>query len=258
MKKIATTTREGVFHIELNRPEAKNPMDNELFDEIVAALREAEENPDVRVVLLSGRGEGFCSGADLKALKKDRTSLKGDGLNWSGNRMAMTLARMEKPLVAAVHGVAYGGGVTMLLYCDFVVAAEGTKFCTPFSKLGICTELGSSYLLPLAVGMRKAKEWALLGDVFDAAEALSVGFVNAVVPPERLMEKAGEYVAKLKGAAPSSVRAIKRLMTDAHLGALSRTLLLECDALQQGLNSAECEEALNAFAEKRKADFSRF
>jgi enoyl-CoA hydratase/carnithine racemase len=258
MSKIETSLNDGVFHIEFTRPEAKNPMDNEFFQEMRKALTKAEENPEARVVLISGRGEGFCSGADLKALRKDRGVLTGDSVSWPGNLMALKMALMTKPIVAAVHGVAFGGGVTMLLYCDFVVAAEGTKFCTPFSKLGLCTELGSSLLLPLAVGMRKAKEWALLGDVFDASEAHEAGFVNTVVPREELMERAGKYISKLKDACPSSLRAIKRLMIEAHLGVLGQTLIKEYESLDKGLKSPEFTEALEAFAEKRKPDFSLF
>jgi enoyl-CoA hydratase/carnithine racemase len=258
MSRIETSFTDGVFHIELSRPEARNPMDNEFFREMRDAFTSAEENPEVRVVLISGRGEGICSGADLKALRKDRGVLTGDSVSWPGNLMALTMALMTKPIVAAVHGVAFGGGVTMLLYCDFVVAAEGTRFCTPFSRLGLCTELGSSLLLPLAVGMRKAKEWALLGEVFEASEALEAGFVNAVVPRDELMERAGKYLSKLKDACPSSLRAIKRLMIEAHLGVLTQTLIREYEALDKGLNSPEFTEALEAFAEKRKPDFRRF
>jgi len=258
MRTIETSLSDGVCHIELARPEAKNPMDNEFFREMREALTRAEDNPEARVVLISGRGEGFCSGADLKALRQDRGVLTADSVTWPGNLMALTMALLTKPIVAAVHGVAFGGGVTMLLYCDVVVAAEGTRFCTPFAKLGLCTELGSSLLLPLAVGMRKAKEWALLGDVFDAAEALEAGFVNAVVPRDELMTRAGKYIAKLKSACPSSLRAIKRLMTEAHLGVLGQTLIKEYEALDKGLHSPELTEALEAFAAKRKPDFSRF
>jgi enoyl-CoA hydratase/carnithine racemase len=256
MKKIETTITDGVLHIELSRPEAKNTMDNVFFEEMVAALTIAEENEEVGVVLISGRGDVFCAGADLKGLQKNRGLLLGDSVNWPGNRMAMMMARMQKPIVAAVHGAAFGGGVTMLLCCDFVVAAEGTKFGTPFAKLGICTELGSSYLLPLVVGMRKAKEWVLLGDVFDASEALEAGLVNSVVPPEKLMEKAYSYVSKLKKVSPRSIRAIKRLMSDAHIGALSQTLLKECETLGERFNSTDFDEALAAFAEKREPDFN--
>jgi 2-(1,2-epoxy-1,2-dihydrophenyl)acetyl-CoA isomerase len=139
-----------------------------------------------------------------------------------------------------------------------MVGAGAARFCMPFSQVGMCTELGSSYLLPFYVGMHKAKEWALLGETFDAAEALEAGLVKSVAPVDQVTERAGRYVERLESCAPRSLRATKRLMAAAHRVALANILLAEAEELRVGFRSEEAAEAIDAFAARRKPDFGRF
>jgi enoyl-CoA hydratase/carnithine racemase len=256
---VVTTVADGVLHIELADPDGVNAMDNDMFAALDEAFRRGEDDATVRVTLLSSRGKIFSAGANLKAVAESRANPVPQDLgSWPANAAVRTLARATKPTVAAVHGAAAGGGATILLSCDFVVAAEGTRFQLPFAQLGINSELASSYLLPMFVGMRKAREWLLLAEPFDAAEALQAGFINAVVPREQLMDRARQYVDRLKSNAPRSMRTIKRLLMHSHIAAIDAILEDEGALIREGFSSGEMQEALSAFLGRRKPDFTRF
>jgi len=157
---FTATTEHQVRHLRFGQPGVRNLMDDAWFDALEAHLGEADRDPAVRVVLLSAEGDAFCSGANLKGVQH---GLLSQGYEQSAlARLLRRLTTFEKPLVAAVHGLAIGGGTTLLLHCDFVYAAEGTRFQMPFAKLGLVPEFGSSYLLPLNAGMRLASELVLL------------------------------------------------------------------------------------------------
>jgi enoyl-CoA hydratase/carnithine racemase len=256
---IVTTVADGVLHIELADPAGVNGMDNEMFAALDEAFRLGDDDASVRVMLLSSRGKIFSAGANLKSIAgTSGNPVPQDLGSWPANAVIRTLARATKPTVAAVHGAAAGGGATILLSCDFVVAAEGTRFQLPFAQLGLSSELASSYLLPMFVGMRKAREWLLLAEPFDAAEALQAGFINAVVPREQLMDRAGQYVSRLKANAPRSMRTIKRLLMHSHMAAVDAILEDEGALIREGFGSEEMKEAISAFLDRRKPDFSRF
>ena len=214
-----------VLHLRFGQAGVRNLMDDQWFDTLEGHLAEADLNPEVRVVLLSAEGEAFCSGANL---------------------------------MAAVHGLAIGGGTTLLLHCDFVYAAEGTRFQMPFTKLGLVPEFGSSYLIPLSAGMRLASELVLLGEPFDAATALRAGLVTSVEPVDGLMERAQRTADTLAQMAPGPLRRSKNLLRQGHQAALEATLEREGQALQESLRSPELAEAVSAFLAKRAPDFSRF
>ncbi len=168
------------------------------------------------------------------------------------------VSHAEKPLVAAVSGVAVGVGTTMLLHCDLVYAADGTKFALPFVNLGLCPEAASSFLLPAIVGYQRAAELLLLGEPFDAAKAHALGIVTEVVPAEILMLRAGDAAKKLAGKPAASLRLTKRLMKRAWMAAIEAALAEEIRHFGERLGSPEAKEAFSAFLEKREPDFSRF
>lgn len=252
-----TATREQkILHLRFGRPGVRNLMDDAWFDALEAHLAEAEANSAVRVVLLSAEGDAFCSGANLKGVQH---GLLTQGYEQSAlARLLRRLTTFGKPIVAAVHGLAIGGGTTLLLHCDFVYAAEGTRFQIPFAKLGLVPEFGSSVLLPLNAGMRLASELVLLGEPFDPETALRAGLINAVVPGAELLARARRTADVLAQTAPGPLRRAKQLLRQGHQAVLEAALAAEGRALQESLQSPELAEAVTAFIEKRAPDFSRF
>lgn len=253
---FTATTEHKVRHLRFGQPGVRNLMDDAWFDALEARLAEADADPGVRVVLLSAEGDAFCAGANLKGVQH---GLLSQGYERSAlARLLRRLTTFDKPIVAAVHGLAIGGGSTLLLHCDFVYAAEGTRFQMPFARLGLVPEFGSSYLLPLHAGMRLASELVLLGEPFDPATALRAGLVTAVVPGDALLARARQTADALAQTAPGPLARAKRLLRQGHQVALAATLAAEGQALQESLQSPELAEAVTAFIEKRAPDFSRF
>lgn len=253
---FTATTAHKVLHLRFGQPGVRNLMDDAWFDALEAHLAAAAGDPAVRVVLLSAEGDAFCSGANLKSVQH---GLLAEGYAQSAlARLLRRLTSFDKPIVAAVHGLAIGGGTTLLLHCDFVYAAEGTRFQMPFARLGLVPEFGSSCLLPLNAGMRLASQLLLLGEPFDPETALRAGLVTAVVPREDLLARAQETAATLAQMAPGPIRRAKQLLRQGHQAALDAALAAEGQALQESVQSPELAEAVTAFIEKRAPDFSRF
>jgi len=168
------------------------------------------------------------------------------------------LPGLEKPVVAAVGGPAVGIGTTLLLHCDLVYATPGARFQLPFVPLGIVPEFGSTYLLPLLAGYQRAAELLLLGQPFTAERAREVGIVTEIVRDDELIATAEEAARKLAELPPESIRLTKRLMKAAHAAAVDKQIAEEARIFGERLTSPEAKEAMSAFLEKRKPDFSRF
>lgn len=245
-----------VLHLRFGQAGERNLMDDAWFDVLESHLAEADGNAGVRVVLLSAEGDAFCSGANLKSVQH---GLLAEGYAQSAlARLLRRLTTFDKPIVAAVHGLAIGGGTTLLLHCDFVYAAEGTRFQLPFAKLGLVPEFGSSVLLPLSAGMRLASQLVLLGEPFDAATALRAGVVTSVEPAGSVLARARQTADALAQMAPGPLARAKRLLRQGHQAALEAALVAEGQALQESVQSPELAEAVSAFLAKRAPDFSRF
>jgi enoyl-CoA hydratase/carnithine racemase len=241
--------------IAINRPEKKNALTAEMYTALADALEQADIDPAVRVVLFHGMGDSFTAGNDLvDFLQKP----------WSGQqtppavRFIYAVASAQKPLVAAVQGVAVGIGLTMLLHCELVYAAEGARFIAPFVDLGIVPEAASTVLLPALAGHQRAAEFLMLGTPLDAPRAYELGLVNAIVPPDALFATALQAARKLAEKPLGALLACKRLMKLANQAAVDRALHEEVAEIKQRLDSPESREALTAFVEKRKPDFSKF
>ena len=251
-----STLENRVLHLRFGQAGVRNLMDDAWFDALEGHLAQADADPGVRVVLLSAEGDAFCSGANLKSVQH---GLLAEGYEKSAlSRLLRRLTRLDKPLVAAVQGMAIGGGSTLLLHCDFVHAAQGTRFQLPFARLGLVPEFGSSYLLPLNAGMRLTSQLVLLGEPFDAETALRAGLVTTVEPAGQELARARQTADTLAQIAPGPLRRSKQLLRQGHQAALQAALAAEGEALQQSLVSPELAEAVRAFIEKRPADFSRF
>src|SRR6185369_14298904 len=177
---------------QLNRPEKLNAMTSAMYTRLAEIFREADQDEAVRVVLWSGAGNAFCAGNDVEDFLK--TPEPGESPQ---ARLMEAFLRFEKPIVAAVHGAAIGGGTTMLTHCDFVYAGESAKLQMPFINLAVVPEFGSSCTIPARIGHIRAAELILLGLPFDAKRAADLGFVTQVVPDQNLLATASETARKL-------------------------------------------------------------
>jgi enoyl-CoA hydratase/carnithine racemase len=249
---IRTETRERIATIELARPDKKNALTAAMYAAMSDALASAESDPGVRAILIHGARDCFTAGNDLKDF------LAGPSGASQALRFVSALSKAGKPVIAAVGGPAVGIGTTLLLHCDLVYAAPGARFQLPFVPLGLVPEAASSLLLPRVAGYQRAAAWLLLGQAFTAEEALAAGVVTGIVPQENLIERALAAATALAALPPESVRLTKQLMKQPVAAEVAGQMADEAALFSERLQSAEAKEAMTAFIEKRKPDFSRF
>ena len=251
---ILISKENGVLTITFNRPDKKNAITAAMYQTIADALKDAENDAEVRVILFTGKPEIFTAGNDIDDfLKNPPKSTKSPAYQFIQN-----LSHATKPVVAAVSGPAVGIGTTLLLHCDFVYAADNARFSLPFAKLGLCPEFASSLLLPQIAGYQRAAEKLMLGEAFSAQEACAMGFVNKVLPPAEVLVFAQAQSAKLVALPTSSLRATKRLMKGKQIASIEAKIKEESVHFSEMLVSKEAKEAFTAFFEKRKPDFTKF
>ncbi|OJH36017.1 enoyl-CoA hydratase [Cystobacter ferrugineus] len=238
----------GVLTLTFNRPQKKNAFTAEMYSLAAQALRDADTNDAVRVVVLAGAGGSFTAGNDLKDFLENPPK----GEDSPVFRFLHTLAHFTRPIVARVEGVAVGIGTTLLLHCDYVAASERAVFSMPFVNLGLSPEGASSLLLPRLAGMALASELLMFGEPFDAATALRAGLVNRVVPDAELESLVSSRAAALASRPVESVRLTKKLLREPLRAAVDETLSREGALFMQRLASAEAREAFNAFLSKKK------
>ena len=254
MSQIEVARDGAVMRIAINRPEKKNALTADMYDALSEAVEEAEADAGVRVLLLHGKGDAFTAGNDLQDFLQKP---------WKGQarppavRFINAVAHASKPIVAAVHGLVVGVGTTILLHCDLVYAAEETRFMMPFVNLGIVPEAASTVLLPLLIGRQRASELFMLGAPLAAQRAYEIGMVNAVLPVDKLLATAAEAAQALAAKPAAALRATKTLMRRHYQAEVDRALREEVEVISERLESAETREALAAFLEKRKPDFSK-
>lgn len=251
---VRISLADGVFHIQMARPEKKNALTAKMYQRMADALASADKDPAVRVILISGAGGNFTAGNDLA----DFLATPPMDESAPVYRFIEGFSKLEKPFVAAVEGVAIGVGTTMLLHCDLVYAGSGARFALPFANLGLTPEAASSLLLPLTTGHARAAEMLMLGEVFPAQVALEVGLVNAVLPDAQVLDHALERCRKLTAQPAASLRLTKHLMKRAQNALIRETMKVEADVFRERLLSPEAKEAFAAFFDKRKPDFTAF
>jgi enoyl-CoA hydratase/carnithine racemase len=245
---IAVERSGNILSIQLNRPAKKNAMTSSMYVTIAELLDAAATDDQVRVVLWHGAGDSFSAGNDLEDFMKNPP---GAGESPQA-RLMRALINFEKPLVAAVQGLAIGGGTTMLAHCDFVYAAESAKFQLPFVNLALVPEFGSSYLLPLRFGHVRAAELILLGKPLGASRAADLGLVTQVVPEEKLLATATDTAQALAEKPPAAVQASKRLIKQAFREQLEQAVKLENEEFAVRVRSEEAKEVFQAFFAKRR------
>jgi len=243
----------GIVTLTLNRPAKKNAMNATMFDELLVVFREVGESASDRVLVITGAGDAFCSGADLGERGQD-TRPPLARLRWVAD-IALALHRISKPVIAKVNGVAVGAGMNLALACDLIVASENARFSEIFARRGLSIDFGGSWLLPRLVGMHKAKELALLADIISAKEAADLGLVNRVVPAGQLDAFVADWAERLAAGPPLALSMTKRLLTNSF--AMSMDEALEAEGMAQSVNSGteDTPEAIRAFLEKREPRF---
>ncbi len=239
--------------VTFDRPEKKNALSTAMYRAAREALEGAQRDPALRVVLFTGAGEVFTAGNDMADFARVASGAADAD---EGTRFIAALARAEKPIVAAVPGLAVGIGTTLLLHCDLVYLAQGARLTAPFVDLALVPEAASSLLLPARIGHVRAFAMFALGEGLTAQEAMALGLANAVLPAGEVLPAAREAAAALARRPLGALVATKRLMRDAE------TLLARTDAemaeFRERLQSAEAREAFAAFMERRPPDFSGF
>ena len=246
------TSRDGAtLIIRFARPAKKNALTIAMYERMNAALAEAAADKSVRAVVFGSTSDTFTAGNDLADFMQNPPS----GADSPVFRFIHALATFEKPLLAAVDGKGIGLGLTMLLHCDFVYCTERTSLVAPFVNLGLVPEAASSLLLPRLVGHARAAEILLLGEAIDAKQALALGLVNGIVAPDQVMAKALEIARKLADRAPTAMKLSKALLKDN--AAVIERMKIEGELFVRQLASPEVAEAIGAFFEKRKPDFSK-
>ena len=253
--------RDGVGWIILNRPEARNAMNPEMRERYLAALARCGEDPDIRAVVLTGTGKGFCTGADLSG-SRAATGATGPALPGAtraamqpSQRVIRALWDLEKPIIAGVNGVAAGLGAHLVYACDLVIAAEDARFIEVFVRRGIALDAGGGFLLPRHVGLHKAKELVFFGDDLSATDAERLGLVNKVVPAAELEATLTAWARRLADGPTFAIGLSKRLLNRS-LQSDMDTLFAE-EAFSQALaaNSEDMREGIRSFIEKRPPAF---
>ncbi len=239
--------------IRLNRPEALNALNNQLMDELTAALDAAEADPAIGAMVITGSERAFAAGADIKEMaSKSYAEVYGEDFitrNWE------RAATCRKPVIAAVSGYALGGGCELAMMCDFIIAADNARFGQPEITLGVSPGAGGTQRLTRFVGKSKAMDMVLTGRMMDAAEAERCGLVSRVVPKDELIATALEAAKKIAGLSPNAVKLTKEMVNAAYETLLSQGVKLERRLFHSLFAFDDQKEGMAAFIEKRQAEF---
>ena len=249
-------TRQGAIATLLfNRPETMNALDVPTAQALLAAMQDIAQDTSVRAVLLKGAGRAFVAGGDLATLQADPVQGAADLLA-PLNQALLLLQGLNAPVIAQVHGAAAGAGLSLMLMCDFVLAAEGTKFNLAYINLGTSCDVGASWALPRLVGLRRALEIAMLGEGFGADEALRLGLINRLLPAAELEDAARAFAQRLASGPTLAYGHMRRLLRAGLDHDLATQLQAEAHAFDACAHSHDLREGINAFLAKRRPQFS--
>lgn len=250
-KTVLVEKKEGIATVAMNRPAALNALNQTMVDELSDALNLLNGDENVRVVVLTGSGRAFCAGGDLSHLDSVAgTPAAREFVSQVGGLAAM-IRNMPKPVIAKVNGVAAGAGFNLALACDIIVCAQTAKFAQSFAKVGLVPDCGGMYFLPRIVGLNKAKELMFTGDIIDAGTALGLGLVNKVADAEQLDAEVAALAGRLAAAAPLAISLTKQALNDSDHATLAGTLKFEAELQERCLATADYQEGVKAFREKR-------
>jgi 2-(1,2-epoxy-1,2-dihydrophenyl)acetyl-CoA isomerase len=251
--------KDSIATLTLNRPERLNALGDTLRDDLYAAVLRASQDAAIRVMVVTGSGKGFCAGGDVKAMNEVKEGRAErpliDKVAPLRDRVLLAMRDAPQPIIAAVNGAAAGAGMNLALGCDIRLASTSAKFTQAFVKRGLHPDWGGTYFLPRLVGMAKACELIFTGDVIDAQEALRLGVVSAVHPPEELMPAAYELARKIAAGPPIAIRLAKRALYHSQDVDLRAALEFETFAQNIASETEDAREGIRAFVEKRPAAF---
>lgn len=245
----------AVSRLTLNRPEVYNALNDQLTFELQDALKKIQADDTCRVVVLTGAGNAFSSGQDLKGLSPDPGFSFKTAIERRYNPIIRLMRGLPKPIICRLNGVAAGAGCSLALACDLIVAAETAAMSQAFVNIGLVPDSGSAFFLPRLTGLAKAFELATTGRKISAAEAFSLGLVNKVVPADKLDEAVNEYVQYYESAPTKAVGLIKQMLYRSGTSGLEDMLMYEAYCQEIAGNTADHAEGVKAFLEKRKPYF---
>ncbi len=246
--------QDGVATVALNRPDTLNALTDTMLQELDHAVREIQKNRAIRVMVLTGKGRGFCSGQDLKSFQEGERDI-GSHLDRYYHPLILRLAALEKPTIAMVNGVAAGAGMSLALACDLRIAAQGARFSQAFVRIGLVPDSGSSYFLTRLIGPARALEMALTGMMVDDQTALHWGLINRLVPVDRLAEETYDVARSLAEGPPLALGMIKREMAFGAAHSLPEALEREKDFQIRAAQTEDHRAAVQAFFSKQKPVF---
>ena len=254
---ILYQTDEHIAKIIINRPEAKNAFSPEMIAVWREALERAQADQDIRVIVVTGKGDTFCSGGDIRDMAEGKLrSWDMKKFLWDGvHRIVLALEDTDKPVIAAINGAAMGAGLDMAIMCDLRVCSDKAKMAESYIMMGVVPGDGGAYFLPRLVGIARALELLLTGKVISPKEALEIGLVNRVVPHEKLMEETLSFAKEIASKPPLATRMIKRAVYQAQRSDLRSHLDYISSQLALLSETRDHQEAARAFLEKRKPDF---
>jgi 2-(1,2-epoxy-1,2-dihydrophenyl)acetyl-CoA isomerase len=247
--------------ITLNRPEKRNPLTPELKGELIAAIKEAEEDEQINVIILTGAGKAFCAGGDVekfaKRIQEKDLSSKGKTSIERFGAWAVEIAKVDKPIIAAINGIVAGAGISIALLCDLRIASDKAKFIFSFIRMGLIPDLGLTRLLPKTIGIGRALELFYTAGKLNAKEAYDIGLVNKVVSNEKLLEEAFNIASQIAKGPRVALRLIKRSVYKELVSSLYEQTELE--GLMQNIcfNTDDHREGVKAFLEKREPHFGK-
>jgi 2-(1,2-epoxy-1,2-dihydrophenyl)acetyl-CoA isomerase len=250
---------ENIATLTMNRPERLNALGDTLRSDLHDAITTASSDPDVRAIILTGAGRGFCSGGDVKAMneanQREERSPIMDKIAPSRDLTVLAMRDAPKPIIAAVNGPAAGAGMNIALACDIRIASRAARFGETFVRRGLHVDWGGTYFLPRMVGMAKACELIFTGDIIDAEEALALGMVSQVVEPEALMDTVKALARKIAAGPPIAIRLAKRALYHNQECDLRAALEYETYAQNICRETEDASEGIKAFVEKRLPNF---
>ncbi len=258
LEKIRYSVENGIASVVLNSPENLNALDEAMTNELIAVLDMCSESGEVKVIVISGEGRSFSAGGDIRAMSE---ALEGDVMDFFGpvisnlGLVALKIRGIGKPVIASVKGAAAGAGANLALLCDFRVAAEGTKFIQAFVNIGLIPDTGGAFLLTRMLGTARATELLMLGRPVSAREALSLGMVNRVVPPEDLERETMQLAEKLRSLPPLALSNMKDLINRSIFQGFEEILDKEAEYQGRCALTGDFREGIRAFIEKRKPEF---
>lgn len=255
-KNIILEKDKGIATIIMNRTKVLNTLHPDLIKEFLVALKDVREDEKIKVVVLTGAGKAFCAGGDLPYIESIDNAIDGRAYIKMAGNIILGIAKMEKPVIAMVNGVAAGAGFNIALACDIIYCSKSARFAQSFSKVGLVPDCGGSYFLQRAVGSYKAKELMFTGELINSETAYELGFINKVVDDDELKEKTYKFAEKLVKSAPIPLAFIKKSINQSERLTLEDALEVETDKQSFCLQTQDNKEGVKAFKEKRAPHFS--